>query len=108
VRSTWWSPRAIRLHLTLLVLVPGFLWLGEWQLRRALTGNGLSWAYTVEWPLFAAYAVVMWWKLLHEDEERTRSRAKPRKAADAEREAEELEAYNAYLASLREADEQAG
>ena len=105
MRSTWWSPRAIGLHLTLLVLLPGFLWLGDWQLHRALTGNGLSWAYTVEWPLFAAYAVVLWWKLLHEDEHRPR-RSKPRPQADVERETSELEAYNAYLASLRAADEQ--
>lgn len=33
---------------------------------RATGGNDLSWAYTFEWPFFAAYGVFMWWKLLHE------------------------------------------
>jgi hypothetical protein len=55
------------LHVALVVSVPGFLVLGWWQLHRALSGNNLSWAYTVEWPFFAAYAVWMWWKLVHEE-----------------------------------------
>ena len=37
-----------------------------WQLSRALGGNSLSWAYVFEWPLFAAYAVYMWWRFVHE------------------------------------------
>lgn len=88
------------------MLVPAFIALGDWQLHRALGGNGLSWAYTVEWPLFAGYAIFLWWKLLHEDDPKSIARARQRKSrkpssptADAE-----LEAYNAYLASLREAD----
>jgi hypothetical protein len=55
------------LHVALVVSVPGFLVLGWWQLHRALSGNNLSWAYTFEWPFFAAYAVWMWWKLVHEE-----------------------------------------
>ena len=54
------------LHLTALVVVPGCLALGYWQLHRALSGNTLSWAYTVEWPFFAAYGVYMWWRIVHE------------------------------------------
>ena len=105
MRSTWWSPRAIRLHLTLVILLPGFILLGNWQLHRALTGNGLSWAYTIEWPLFALYAVVLWWKLLHEDDERGRRPRKPRAEEDLKRERSELDAYNAYLASLNDSDD---
>jgi hypothetical protein len=67
VKSGWWSRRAITLHLALVVAVPLFLLLAIWQLRRALHGNLLSWAYTVEWPFFAAYATWMWWKLVHEE-----------------------------------------
>ena len=48
------------------MVVPGCLALGWWQATRALSGNTLSWAYTFEWPIFAAYAVFMWWKLLPE------------------------------------------
>jgi hypothetical protein len=67
MKSGWWSRRAITLHLALVVVVPLFLLLAIWQLRRALHGNLLSWAYTFEWPFFAAYATWMWWKLVHEE-----------------------------------------
>ncbi len=66
MRQTWLSPRALGLHVTVLVVVPGFLWLGWWQLHRALGGNELSWAYTVEWPFFSLYAIFMWWRLVHD------------------------------------------
>jgi hypothetical protein len=66
VRSTWFSARALGLHATIIVVVPGFLYLGWWQLHRALAGNDLSWAYTVEWPFFCVYAVFVWWKLIHD------------------------------------------
>lgn len=62
----WLSRRALRLHLVLLIVVPGFMALCIWQITRALDGNSLSWAYVFEWPLFAAYAVYMWWRLVHE------------------------------------------
>ncbi len=54
------------MHVTLLVLLPVFAWLTRWQLGRALSGNTLSWAYTFEWPLFAGYAVYVWWQLVHD------------------------------------------
>ena len=60
----WTGARAVGLHLTLAVTLPAFTALGWWQLDRALSGNLLSWAYTFEWPIFAGYAVFMWWKLL--------------------------------------------
>ena len=62
----WFTRRAIALHVTVLVVVPAFLALAWWQFDRASSGNELSWAYTFEWPIFAAYAVFMWWKLVHE------------------------------------------
>jgi hypothetical protein len=42
-------------------------WLGDWQLRRALSGNELSWAYTFEWPLFAGFAVYFWARTVREE-----------------------------------------
>jgi hypothetical protein len=54
------------MHVTLLILLPTFAWLTRWQLSRALGGNTLSWAYTFEWPLFAGYAVYVWWQLIHD------------------------------------------
>ena len=32
---------------------------------RALGGNSFSWVYVFEWPIFAGFAVYMWWNLLH-------------------------------------------
>ncbi len=60
------TPRCMGMHLTLLVLLPAFAWLTWWQLHRALAGNELSWAYTFEWPLFAGYAIYVWWQLIHD------------------------------------------
>jgi hypothetical protein len=45
----------------------GMLWLGDWQLHRALAGNSLSWAYTFEWPLFSGFAVVFWAKTIRDE-----------------------------------------
>jgi len=55
------------MHLTLLVVLPAFVWLTWWQFERATHGNTLSWAYTFEWPLFAAYACYVWWQLIHDE-----------------------------------------
>lgn len=63
----WFSKRAIVYHLMLMVLVPGCLYAGWWQVHRAMAGNTLSYAYSVEWPVFAVIAVVGWWQLIHED-----------------------------------------
>jgi len=41
---------------------------------RALTGNGLSWVYSAEWPGFAILALLGWWHLIHEDPEAYRAR----------------------------------
>jgi len=43
------------------------LWLGDWQLHRALSGNELSWAYTFEWPLFAIFGGYFWVKSLRDE-----------------------------------------
>jgi len=107
-----WSRRAIGLHVALLLAVPSFLTLGYWQLDRALKGNVLSWAYTFEWPFFAAYATWMWWKLLHTEpagetgryskdggDERVIDTYDPYDESDPE-----LAAYNRYLAELNKAD----
>lgn len=109
------APRWLSWHLLMVVSFWGMLWLGDWQLRRALAGNGLSWAYTFEWPLFAGFAVVFWARTLR-DEFRIRRNggvddhaaapdlpvgigvAAP--PAEADEDDPELHAYNAYLARL--------
>lgn len=61
------SPKWLAWHLTAFAGAAGMLWLGDWQLHRALGGNGLSWAYTFEWPLFAGFAVVFWAKTIRDE-----------------------------------------
>ena|SRR5215813_5697940 len=113
------TPKWIAWHLSVVALVAGMLWLGDWQLHRALSGNGLSWAYTFEWPIFAVFALVFWAKTIR-DEFRPPADAEagepdiplpagaypgaaavaaPSGAAATEEDAE-LAAYNAYLARL--------
>ena len=116
------TPRWLGWHLFVVVAVIGMLWLGDWQLHRALSGNGLSWAYTFEWPLFAIFGVVFWAKTIH-DEFRPPAIPEPGESdvplpagvlpagamvaaatgpdgAPATEEDAELAAYNAYLARL--------
>jgi hypothetical protein len=106
------------LHVMLLIVVGGCLAAFWWQLHRALHGHTQSWAYTVEWPAFAAYAGWMWWKLLHEEREFAgpdgRSAGEGPGAPEPSEDpaaAEEAEhrawvAYNEYLARLSEANRQ--
>jgi hypothetical protein len=61
------KPRWIGWHVLMVVSFWGMLWLGDWQFHRALSGNGLSWAYTFEWPLFAVFAVVFWAKTIRDE-----------------------------------------
>jgi hypothetical protein len=113
------TPRWVGWHVLMVVAFCGMLWLGDWQFRRAMAGNGLSWAYTFEWPLFAVFAVVFWAKTIR-DEFRirrgggadtpgvaetelpaglgTRQAEQPRDDAEDE----ELARYNAYLARLND------
>jgi hypothetical protein len=116
------TPRWLGWHLFTVAAVIGMLWLGDWQLHRALAGNGLSWAYTFEWPVFAVMGVVFWAKTIRDELN------PPDPAAEAEQvplpagayptasgrtgepaaadgppatmEDAELAAYNAYLARL--------
>ncbi|TDC36348.1 hypothetical protein E1166_22235 [Micromonospora sp. KC213] len=57
-----WTPAWIARHVAMVVLVVGFLALGWWQISRAVSGNTLSWAYAVEWPIFAGFVVFVWWR----------------------------------------------
>jgi hypothetical protein len=66
VSSRWTTRRAVGLHATLAIVLPGFGALTWWQVERAISGNTLSYVYSFEWPLFAAYAVYLWWKLVRE------------------------------------------
>ena len=100
--SRWWSARSVALHLTAASAVVAFGLLARWQVHRALSGNTLSWAYAFEWPFFAAYALYMWWKLLHDGPEGDGRATRPAPpTADEER---QREAYNRYLEELAAGD----
>jgi hypothetical protein len=113
-------PRWLAWHAFMVLSVWGMLWLGDWQLHRALAGNPLSWAYTFEWPLFSGFAFVFWAKTI-KDEFRIRrgeavagsaavrgldDRGLPVTARSAQEPQEpedpELSAYNAYLTRLND------
>jgi hypothetical protein len=110
-------PRWLGWHLLVVVAFLGMLWLGDWQFRRALSGNGLSWAYTFEWPLFAGFAVVFWARTIRDEFRIKRGQVtvpdhsqddlplgvgsvQAGTAAPVEEEDAELSAYNEYLARL--------
>jgi hypothetical protein len=124
-KKVWFSRRAIKLHVVILIVVPAFLALCLWQVSRALGGNSLSWAYVFEWPLFAAYAIYMWWRFVHEPapegspgdtaaadpggQDAVAPDAPPALETPEELEEDaEMAAYNDYLAQLAEKDKAAG
>lgn len=61
------TPRWLSWHLFAVVAFAGMLWLGDWQFRRAMAGNTLSWAYTFEWPVFAIFGAVFWVKTIRDE-----------------------------------------
>lgn len=117
------TPRWAGWHLFAVLAIWGMAEMFDWQLHRALAGNGLSWAYTFEWPLFAGFGVVFWIKTVR-DEYRIRNGIAPavttgdsplpvnvgvqQQAFDDEPEDEELAAYNAYLTRLNKQDQGPG
>jgi hypothetical protein len=57
-----WTPAWVARHVAALVLVSAFLGLGWWQYSRAVGGNGLSWGYALQWPLFAGFVAFIWFR----------------------------------------------
>jgi DNA-binding transcriptional regulator of glucitol operon len=121
----WWL-----LHVAVLLAVLGMLRLGLWQWHRANSGSGgiQNYAYAFQWPLFAAFAIFLWLRTMHEELHRpgvTRglSRSDPRLPAqpvsrsdgvvvgisspppEAADEDPELAAWNARLAALNAASD---
>lgn len=115
------TPKWLAWHLTMVVSACGMLWLGDWQFHRAISGNGLSWAYTFEWPIFAVFAVVFWAKTIKDELHppavagpgeddvtlpagalRPDGAAVPAGEPASPEEEADLAAYNAYLARLHQ------
>lgn len=132
MRKILLSPKWWGLHLLVLVIVLVFLRLGLWQWDRAQSHSGgiQNWAYAFQWPVFACFGLVLWWKTLKieaaADEDETGAAPRPlsRRPAQALPEPEirhrdgvrvgisapatetaeeddaEVASYNAYLAQL--------
>ena len=77
-----WTPAWIARHVLALVLVAGFLALGWWQFSRATGGNSLSWGYTFEWPVFAAFVVFIWFREVQQERRAAAGAAEPEPTAE--------------------------
>jgi hypothetical protein len=58
----FWTPGWLARHTLAVLLIVGFLWLGQWQIGRAAEGNLLSYGYAVEWPVFAGFVAFVWYR----------------------------------------------
>jgi DNA-binding transcriptional regulator of glucitol operon len=75
-----WTPAWIARHILALVLVVAFLALGWWQFSRATGGNSLSWGYTFEWPVFAAFVVFIWYREVQQERRAARAAVQEQQA----------------------------
>lgn len=66
MRALVLSRRWIGWHLLTLAAVGTCGWLAVWQWQRAGSSMGsvLNVGYGLQWPLFAAFFAVMWWRML--------------------------------------------
>jgi DNA-binding transcriptional regulator of glucitol operon len=66
VRSLILSPRWIVWHVLTLGAMATCGWLAAWQWQRAgsAMGSALNVGYGLQWPLFAVFFGVMWWRML--------------------------------------------
>jgi hypothetical protein len=94
------SPRWLVIHAIAVGLVLLFLALGWWQLHRAESGNARSYAYALEWPTFGLLVIGFWLKTVRDEVRHTGEAptAPPRDRRSGDEDAEELAAYNRYLA----------
>ena len=60
------SPRWIVWHLLTLGAMATCAWLAVWQWQRAgsAMGSALNIGYGLQWPIFAVFFGVMWWRML--------------------------------------------
>jgi hypothetical protein len=93
---------AYRLHGTLIAGLALCVGAFTFELFRALRGHTFSWMYVFEWPLFAGFALYMWWNL-YNGTDRRRQAPSDDTATDHPPDSE-LVAWNHYLRQL-ESDE---
>ena len=110
------SPRWLGWHALLLVALGALGRIGWWQWETARReGDWQNYGYAVQWWLFAGFAVFLWVKLVLDelDPERVRARSQERPLPQPDRrpvahvalddeDDDELAAYNRHLARLAE------
>jgi hypothetical protein len=106
------SPRWLVRHVLLLAALATCWGFGRWQLHRALHRHSiLNWSYTVEWTLFAGFALLTWGWFLRDELRGGTGATEPDQAPPvvvrqpaavpvSEDEDPELAAYNQMLAEL--------
>jgi hypothetical protein len=75
------------------------------ELARALGGHTFSWMYVFEWPIFATFAVYMWWNLLQGNDRVRRPSRQPSQSRAAAPPDAELEAWNRYVHQVEASEE---
>lgn len=111
-------PKWLAWHAFALVATYAMLRLGLWQWHRAhATHSAQNMGYALQWPAFAVFGLVVWWRVCRDAvrppenkaEPATKRRPAPERAAAVapvtEEEDPELAAYNRYLARLNETAE---
>jgi hypothetical protein len=95
---------ATRLHLTLAgglaICIGAFVV----EIMRALGGHAFSWMYVFEWPLFAGFAIFMWWNLLQGNDRVPRTSPKEASHREAGMADEGLDEWNLYLQVMEAAE----
>jgi hypothetical protein len=109
------APRWLVRHLLLAGAVTVCWFFGRWQYGRAVDRHSvLNWSYTIEWFLFAGFAVLCWgWFLRDELRGEPQRTDEPQLPVVQQRVAEpvtdeedpELAAYNRMLASLHQKEQ---
>ena len=109
------APKWLAWHAFALVATLVMLRLGLWQWHRSeATHSAQNLGYALQWPAFAVFAIVVWFRVCRDARRRARRRPsrrprrKPRPEPAAavvpvtDEEDPELAAYNRYLARLNE------
>jgi DNA-binding transcriptional regulator of glucitol operon len=86
VRRLVLSPRWIVWHLLTLGAMVACGWLSAWQWQRAgsAMGSALNVGYGLQWPLFAVFFGVMWWRMLRMEAAKLEEAAAPAEEPAAE------------------------
>jgi hypothetical protein len=79
VRRLILSPRWIVWHVLTLGAMATCGWLAAWQWQRAgsAMGSALNVGYGLQWPLFAIFFGVMWWRMLRMEAAKLEEVAQP-------------------------------